>query len=52
MRTGPREILALVGLIMLFVGLSLWSIAVALSTVGALLLLFAAWPYVAPRRSS
>jgi hypothetical protein len=51
-KTGQREIMALVGFAMLVIGLSLWSIATALVVGGSVLLLFAAWPYLAPPRRS
>lgn len=47
-----REGLAGAGLLLLAVGLALWSVALALTVVGALLFGVAVWPFVVPQRSS
>ena len=44
-----REGLAGIGLLLVAAGLALWSIPLALTTVGALLFGLAVWPYIAPR---
>jgi hypothetical protein len=45
-----REWLGGIGLLLFASGLALWSIPLALTTVGALLFGLAVWPYIAPQR--